>query len=125
MTTFTTEDKERAYKQMLEEAPRHVGYEDAIINVEPIPFAGLVNLEHNKSVDKEEEMTWNLRLVSMEDEDFPEEPYVEIREVYYNQLGKPLGHCLAAMGGKDVAEIKQYLLWAIEALDKPVVTFGE
>jgi hypothetical protein len=111
MTTFTTQDRINAE-----------------VMIEPIPFAGLVNLRHNqdkKSVDKEEEMTWNLRLVSMEDEDFPEEPYVEIREVYYDQIGKPLGHCLAAMGGKDIAEIKQYLLWAIEALDKPVVTFGE
>jgi hypothetical protein len=111
MTTFTTQDRINAE-----------------VMIEPIPFAGLVTLGHNqdnKSVDKEEEMTWNLRLVSMEDEDFPGEPYVEIREVYYDQIGKPLGHCLAAMGGKDATEIKQYLRWAIEALDKPVVTFGE
>jgi len=111
MTTFTTQDRINAE-----------------VMIEPIPFAGLVNLGYNQdseSVDKEEEMTWNLRLVSMEDEDFPEEPYVEIREVYYDQIGKPLGHCLATMGGKDTTEIKQYLLWAIEALDKPVITFGE
>jgi hypothetical protein len=114
MTTFTTQDRINAE-----------------IMIEPIPFAGLVNVQNEKDLKdkeftpREEEMTWNLRLVSMEDEDFPEEPYVEIREVYYDQLGKPLGHCLAAMGGKDIAEIKQYLLWAIEALDKPVVTFGE
>jgi hypothetical protein len=48
MTTFTTQDKEEAYKKMLEEAPAHVGYEDAVVNVaitvEPIPFMGLVDL---------------------------------------------------------------------------------
>ena len=48
MTTFTTQDKEEAYKKMLEEAPTHIGYEDAVVNVaievEPIPFMGLVDL---------------------------------------------------------------------------------
>ena len=48
MTTFTTEDKEQSYKKMLEEAPAHVGYEDA---VEPIPFAGWVS-----DVDEKEQM---------------------------------------------------------------------
>ena len=42
MTTFTTTDREEAYKKMLEEAPAHIGYEDA---VEPIPFAGMVNVQ--------------------------------------------------------------------------------
>jgi len=48
MTTFTTNDREEAYKKILEEAPAHVGYEDAVdpvacgvtINVEPITFVG-------------------------------------------------------------------------------------
>lgn len=48
MTTFTTQDKEEAYKQMLKEAPAHIGYEDAVVNVaievEPIPFMGMVQL---------------------------------------------------------------------------------
>jgi len=51
--------------------------------------------------------------------------YMEIREVYYDQIGKPLGHCRATAGGEDAKEIKQYLTWALEALDKPVLTFGE
>jgi hypothetical protein len=51
--------------------------------------------------------------------------YMEIREVYYDQLGKPLGHCRATSGGEDIEEIKQYLTWALEALDKPILTFGE
>jgi len=81
--------------------------------------------EDREAVYQEEEMTWNLRLVKTEDPDLPGEPYVEIREVYYDQLGKPLGHCLATMGGENIAEVKQYLLWSIEALDKPVLTFGD
>jgi hypothetical protein len=51
--------------------------------------------------------------------------YIEVREVYYDQLGKPLGHCRATSGGENVEEIRQYLTWALEALDKPVLTFGE
>jgi len=51
--------------------------------------------------------------------------YIEIREVYYDQLGKPLGHTRATAGGEDTEEIRQYLTWALEALDKPVLTFGE
>ena len=49
MTTFTTQDKEEAYKKMLEEAPAHIGYEDAVVNVsvevEPIPFMGMVQMQ--------------------------------------------------------------------------------
>jgi hypothetical protein len=68
-------------------------------------------------------MTWNLRLVKMESE-FPDDEYIEIREVYYDQVGKPLGHCPAAIGGENIAEIRQYIEWAIDCLDKPVLTFG-
>lgn len=52
MTTFTTDDREEAYKKILEEAPAHIGYEDAVdpvaLHVEPIPFAGLVQLQESK-----------------------------------------------------------------------------
>jgi len=68
-------------------------------------------------------MTWNLRLVKMESE-FPDDEYIEIREVYYDQVGKPLGHCPATIGGENIAEIRQYIEWAIDCLDKPVLTFG-
>jgi hypothetical protein len=73
----------------------------------------------------EKEMTWNLRLVNMTSHEYPDEDYIEIREVFYDQMGKPLGHSAAAMGGQDKDEIKQYLKWAMEALDKSVLTFGE
>jgi hypothetical protein len=68
-------------------------------------------------------MTWNLRLVDMTET--PDEPYIEIREVFYDQVGKPLGHTRATMGGEDQKEIKTYLEWALEALDKPVLKFKE
>jgi hypothetical protein len=29
------------------------------------------------------------------------------------------------MSGEDAIEIKQYLMWALEALDKPVLTFQD
>lgn len=70
-------------------------------------------------------MTWNLRLVQMSNDECLDDFYMEIREVYYDQIGKPLGHCRATAGGEDAKEIKQYLTWALEALDKPVLTFGE
>ena len=70
-------------------------------------------------------MTWNLRLVQMSNDECLDDFYIEIREVYYDQLGKPMGHCRATSGGENVEEIKQYLTWSLEALDKPVLTFGE
>ena len=70
-------------------------------------------------------MTWNLRLVQMSNDECLDDFYMEIREVYYDQLGKPLGHCRATSGGENVEEVRQYLTWALEALDKPVLTFGE
>jgi hypothetical protein len=51
--------------------------------------------------------------------------YIEIREVYYDQLGKPMGHCRATSGGENVEEVRRYLTRALEALDKPVLTFEE
>ena len=69
-------------------------------------------------------MTWNLRLVEIVAEGCQDERYIEIREVFYDQLGKPLGHTVATAGGADAEEIRQYLTWALEALDKPVITFN-
>jgi len=42
MTTFTSDDRQEAYKQKVEEAPYHPGYEDAVISIrsEPI-YAGM------------------------------------------------------------------------------------
>ena len=70
-------------------------------------------------------MTWNLRLVEMTDPEYPDDEYIEIREVFYDSMGKPLGHTAATMGGADRDEIKQYLKWALEALDRPLVKFKD
>jgi len=70
-------------------------------------------------------MTWNLRLVELTDPEYPDDEYIEIREVFYDSMGKPLGHTAATMGGADRDEIKQYLKWALEALDKPLVKFKD
>jgi hypothetical protein len=45
MTTFTSEDREEAYKKILEEAPNQP--EDVV----PIPFAGWVNTSPPHIVD--------------------------------------------------------------------------
>jgi hypothetical protein len=47
MTTFTSDDREEAYKKILAEAPYQPGYEDAV----PIPFAGWVNTSPPHIVD--------------------------------------------------------------------------
>ena len=70
-------------------------------------------------------MTWNLRLVNLTDPEYPEDDYIEIREVFYDTMGKPMGHTAATMGGENKTEIKNYLEWALEALEKPVLFFGE
>ena len=70
-------------------------------------------------------MTWNLRLVNMTDPEHPDDEYLEIREVFYDSMGKPLGHTPATMGGADREEIKQYLQWALEAVDKSLVKFKD
>ena len=65
-------------------------------------------------------MTWNLRLVNMSN---PYEDYFEIREVYYDTMGKPIGHSKAAIGGEDRLEIDRYIELAKLALDKPIIKF--
>ena len=68
MTTFTTNDREEAYKKILAEAPAHIGYEDAVdpvaLNVEPIPFAGLVQLQDKE--DREQMLRDQLTIVQAE-----------------------------------------------------------
>ena len=81
--------------------------------------------EDRQAAEKGNDVTWNLRLVNMTDKEFSDDPYLEIREVFYDSLGKPLGHTTATMSGEDAAEVRQYLMWALEALDKPTLTFGE
>ena len=72
MTTFTTNDREEAYKKILAEAPAHIGYEDAVdpvacgvtIELEPIPFMGLVQLQDKE--DREQMLRDQLAIVQAE-----------------------------------------------------------
>jgi hypothetical protein len=61
----------------------------------------------------------------MVEEDCADDLYLEIREVFYDNLGKPLGHTRATSGGENIEEIRRYLTWSLEALDKPILTFGD
>ena len=67
-------------------------------------------------------MTWNLRLVNMSN---PYEDYFEIREVYYDNMGKPIGHSSASVGGEDRLEVDRYIEMCKEALDKPILKFAD
>jgi len=66
-------------------------------------------------------MTWNLRLVNMSS---PYEDYFEIREVFYDNMGKPIAHSKAAIGGEDRLEVDRYIELAKLALDKPIIKFN-
>ena len=67
-------------------------------------------------------MTWNLRLVDMSN---PYEDYFEIREVFYDTMGKPIGHTKAAIGGEDRIEVDRYIELALQALKKPTLKFAK
>lgn len=64
MTTWTSEDKEEAYRKKVEEAPYHPGYEDAVVTVEPIPFAGMVSIQDKE--DTEAMLRHQLQIVQAE-----------------------------------------------------------
>jgi hypothetical protein len=67
-------------------------------------------------------MTWNLRLVDVSEDG---EECIEVCEVFYDTMGKPLGYTPATMSGENVEEIRTYIKWALESLDKPVLKFKE
>ena len=70
-------------------------------------------------------MTWNLRLVEIVAEGCQDERHMEIREVHYDQFGKPMGHGRATASGSTIEDIRQYLTWSLEALEKPILTFED
>jgi hypothetical protein len=54
----------------------------------------------------------------------PYEDYFEIREVFYDNMGKPISHSKAAIGGEDRLEVDRYIELAKLALDKPIIKFA-
>lgn len=55
-------------------------------------------------------MHWNYRVVFMEDDKWGDQ-WHELREVFYNEKGEPVGHSGTTVMGADVAEV-------IECLEK-------
>jgi hypothetical protein len=69
-------------------------------------------------------MTWNLRVVK---EKIEASDYFSVREVFYNDDGSIRRYTEEATGvaGESVEELRQYALWVLECLDKPVLVDGE
>jgi hypothetical protein len=65
---------------------------------------------------------WNYRVIDIQE---GEEPWLEVSEVYYDTLGKPMGYCKATVGGGTIDEVKETLKMMASALDKPVLKFRE
>jgi hypothetical protein len=63
---------------------------------------------------------WNYRIVETFDEELGEK-WCEVCEVYYDQLGKPMGYCKSTVGGDNPKDIKEVLEMMSSALDKPVM----
>jgi hypothetical protein len=68
-------------------------------------------------------MTWNLRVVMLSD--YQGDLYFELREVFYNDEGIPVGHTRATVGGDTIDEMEEYLDRAKEALAKPTMRGGD
>lgn len=64
-------------------------------------------------------MTWNLRLVMMVGAH--EEPYMELREVFYDDQGVPVGHSRATVGGETLDEVQEYLERVRGGIMKPIL----
>ena len=69
-------------------------------------------------------MYWNFRLVRMTDERWPDETWLEVREVYYNE-DEPVGHTTASVCGDNPEEIAEQLEKMQLALGKPVLETNE
>ena len=68
-------------------------------------------------------MSWNYRVLELEDE--YEGKYFEIKEVYYNRGGKPLGYCDATVGGSDLEEIIRVLDTMKEDAHRAILTIKD
>ena len=52
-------------------------------------------------------MSWNYRVMELDDID--EGKYYEIKEVYYNRDGSPMGYCDAVVSGESIGELIKVL----------------
>jgi len=67
---------------------------------------------------------WNFRLIDLSDENGGE-PYIELREVFYDDEGVPIGHGSPAIGAESVESMREVMRWHALALDKPVMQKSE
>jgi hypothetical protein len=67
---------------------------------------------------------WNYRIIKTVDE-ISKEEWLEICEVYYDTVGKPMGYCKATVGGNNLEEVRSTLDMMKVALDKPTLKFDK
>ena len=77
--------------------------------------------EYLKHKERKETMYWNNRLVRIVEEQFPDEVFIEVQEVYYNDKDEPCGYCDPCLGGESVEEAKTVYERIAEAFTKPVL----
>ena len=65
-------------------------------------------------------MHWNYRVVFMEDDKWGDQ-WHELREVFYNEAGEPVGHSATTVMGDSPEEINECLQNMGEAVTKPVM----
>ena len=63
---------------------------------------------------------WNYRLVQWQNDDDNEE-FIELREVYYDAKGLPVGHCAATIAGETIKELHDVMDMMRIAFTKPVL----
>jgi len=71
--------------------------------------------------ERKQTMYWNNRLVRIVEEKFPDEVFIEVQEVYYNDKDEPCGYCDPCLGGESVEEAKAVYERIAEAFTKPVL----
>ena len=64
---------------------------------------------------------WNYRVIKSVEEKTGDE-WFEIHEVYYDQLGKPMGYTSATVGSESLDEIKEVFKMMEIALSKLVLS---
>lgn len=69
-------------------------------------------------------MHWNYRVVFMEDDRWGDQ-WMELREVFYNEAGEPVGHSATTVMGGSVDEVAECLKLMGEAIAKPVMKHEE
>jgi hypothetical protein len=77
--------------------------------------------EYEQQKKERGNMYWNNRLVRIVDDNFPDEVYIEVQEVYYNSKDEPCGYCDPCLGGDSVEEAKAVYARIAEAFTKPVL----